>query len=407
MTDKATILLIDKNHSGVDECQKIFGGEFQILLAQDEDEGIELARQHSPVLILLQVSESTEPPLTVCQKLKADSKTADIPLIILSETASFDEKILCYEAGVYDFLVKPYAPYEGLARLKLLQKRQEIECQLIAEAEVASKTALAAMAGSSELGQAVRFVERSYDAHDYHELATQFLSVTNSLSLKCSLYFDSYLGKLFFSSEGEATPLEQELLTRMHDEASRFKDFGKRTFINYTRVVLLIKNMPLDEPERYGRYKDLFPAMLGAADSKIKALDIEQALIKQTDDISSSFQQVKDTLGDLSNAFQQNQEKTMAIMREMLQELDFKIPGMGLDDDQEEYLVRRIDRGIVEAEALMDQSENLNAALCHISNLLVCLAEQQQQITEDVRRDHGHAEGEVADIGSMDDIELF
>jgi len=406
MMSEATILLIDKDDSGIDECRKVFGEDYQVMLAQGEEEGIEFARQHGPVLILLQADDNAS-LLAVCQKLKADHKTADIPLIILSESASLDEKILCYEAGVYDFLVKPYLPYEGLARLKLLQKRQEIERQLIAEAEVASKTALAAMAGSSELGQAVRFVERSYDAHDYHELAMQFLSVTSNLNLNCSLYFDSYIGKLFFSSEGEVTPLEQELLTRMHDEPLRFKDFGKRTFINYTRVVLLIKNMPLDEPERYGRYKDLFPAMLGAADSKIKALDIEQALIKQTEDIASSFQQIKDTLGDLSGAFQKNQNMTMDIMREMLQELDFELPGMGLDEDQEQYLVDRVDRGIVEAEELMDQSENLNAALFHISNLLVCLAEQQQQITADVRRSHGHAEGEVIDAGNMDGIELF
>ena len=406
MTDEA-ILLVGKDDSAVDDCQKVFGEKYQIKLVQNEAEGIAFARRQTPALILLQSTEDNDSLLVLCEKFKTDDAIANIPIIILSEAGSLDEMVLCYEAGAYDFLTKPYAPYEGLIRLQLLQKKQEVERQLKAEAEIASKTALVAMAGSSELGQAVRFVERSYDARDYHELALQFLSVTTNLGLNCSLYFDSYIGKLFFSSEGEVTPLEQELLSRIHGESSRFKDFGKRTFINYTRVVLLVKNMPLDEPERYGRYKDLFPAMLGAADSKTKALDIEQALIKQTEDIGSSFQQVKDTLGDLSSAFQKNQEMTMSIMREMLQELDFNIPTMGLDEDQEHYLVERIDSGIVEAEKVMDQSENLNAALFHISNLLVCLAEQQQQITEDVRRSHGHAENEVVDAAGMDDIELF
>ena len=181
-------------------------------------------------------------------------------------------------------------------------------------------------------------------------------------------------------------------MIRVHQEGKRFRDFGQRTFICFSRVSMLVKNMPLDELERYGRYKDLFPAMLGAADSKTKALDIEQALIKQTQDISLSFKQVGDTLEGLSDAFVQNQEKTMNIMRKMLQELDFKIPAMGLDEDQEQYLVNRIDQGIIEAEVVMDQSESLNAAFHHISNLLAVLAEQQEKITDDVRRSHGAGE---------------
>ena len=74
---------------------------------------------------------------------------------------------------------------------------------------MASETALSAMAGSSELGQAIRFVERSYEAQNYQELAQQFLSVTEGLGLKCCLYFNSYIGELFFSSAGEVSPLEK------------------------------------------------------------------------------------------------------------------------------------------------------------------------------------------------------
>ena len=411
MNDELSLLLIDKSGTAIDDCQAAYGEEYQINIARDEESGLDAAQQQLPDLILLHIHDkdgAEEDVLKVCRDLKARDETKKIPVILLSDTMSLDEKILSYDAGAYDFITMPCSPSEGLARIKLVKQRQQIEQQLENEVRVASETALSAMAGSSELGQAIRFVERSYDARDYQELAQQFLSVTNGLGLSCCLYFDSYVGKLFFSSDGDVTPLEQELLIRIHQENIRFKDFGKRTFVSYTRVVQLIKNMPLDEPERYGRFKDLFPAMLGAADSKTKALDIEQALIKQTDDISSSFQQVRGTLDDLSKAFAENQQMTMSIMREMLRELDFKLPGMGLDVDQEEYLVERIDRGIVEAETVMDQTENLNAAFFHISELLVFLAEQQQKITDEVRRSSGHSEERDEDApDGMADVELF
>jgi DNA-binding response OmpR family regulator len=403
---EANILLIEKCSDSLESCQAVFGNSVPIFHAKDAEEAIELVQNQPIDLILLQVEESAETALDTCRQLKLSDSIRSIPVIFMSEQGSFDDKLLSYEAGAYDFIVKPYTPNEGLAKIRFIQKRRETELQLAEEVKVATETALSAMAGSSELGQAIRFVEQSYNAKDYEALANIFMVVPNNLNLNCSLYFETHVGDLYFSSMAKAlSPLEKELMKRFHQEGERFKDFGTRTIINYPRVQMLIKNMPLDEPVLYGRYKDLFPAMLGAADAKVKSLDIQHALLDQTKNVSLSFDQVRETLTNLSVAFMENQGKTMNTMRAMLADLDDTLPSMGLEEDQEKFLIGRVDSAVDEAAELMDQGENLNAAFHSISTLLDFLSEQQRELTECVM-----VSTDLSDDGQEEniiDIELF
>ena len=76
----------------------------------------------------------------------------------------------------------------------------------------------------------------------------------------------------------------------------RFYDFGCRTQINYANVALLIKNMPLDDRERYCRIKDLLPFVLAAIDEKVRIIDTDHALKTQAINLSGSVDELKTTL---------------------------------------------------------------------------------------------------------------
>jgi DNA-binding response OmpR family regulator len=408
MNKSTSVLLIGADRSYCDHCISRLRVECQVTVTEDPEKGLQMARDRHPDVVMVSIGAERFDGLEVCRQLKNDPDTRDIPVVAISGENTLEEKILGYNVGVDDFLIIPCSPVECVGKIEFIQKHHEIEHQLAEQAKMATETALSVMAGSSELGLAIRFVERSYDAVDYQDLANRLLHVIEELRLKGCLYFKTIGGDLFFATGDSIRPLEKELLTRVHQEGARFKDFGKRTFVIFSRVALLIKNMPLDEPEHYGRVKDLLPSILGAADEKIRALDTERALVDQTRNISASFSQVRETLQDLARAFVTNQDETMKVMREMLTELDFKIPSMGLEEDQERYLVERIDGAIQDATALMDQGENLHAAFHHISVLLDFLAEQQQKITEQViHTPPPETETNTAD-GDLDgDIELF
>ena len=73
-------------------------------LEQTPEEGIDLALQEQPDLILLDIMMPSIDGYEVCRRLKADPRTATIPVIFLSAKCESDDIIRGLELGAVDFL---------------------------------------------------------------------------------------------------------------------------------------------------------------------------------------------------------------------------------------------------------------------------------------------------------------
>lgn len=71
-----------------------------------------------PDIILLDIMMPEMDGYTVCQRLKADPKTQDIPVIFLSALDLTFDKVKAFEVGAADYIHKPFHPAEVLARVK-------------------------------------------------------------------------------------------------------------------------------------------------------------------------------------------------------------------------------------------------------------------------------------------------
>ncbi len=90
----------------------------EIFSAVDGLAGLELARQVSPDLILLDVDMPVTDGFTVCRELKRDSLTNSVPVIFLTGASSTDEKIRGLDAGAVDYITKPFDAAELRARVR-------------------------------------------------------------------------------------------------------------------------------------------------------------------------------------------------------------------------------------------------------------------------------------------------
>ncbi|MBL7005399.1 MAG: response regulator [Gammaproteobacteria bacterium] len=402
-SENLEILLIEAENSRVNSYFDELAEHFHVTRVSHSEEVIESAKRLNPVLIILDVDDQGVDRLACCQQLSQTQEIAEVPIIIATLNHSIDERIKGYEAGAFGYLEFPLDLQYIKNKIDKFLTHEEATTQLAADAQAATNTALSAMVGNSELGQAIRFVEKTYAINSFDTLADSLFSVTNALNLKCVVYIKSADDNYFFSSEGSVLPIEAELLQRMHDEAGRFVDLNHRTLIFYPRISILIKNMPQDDTERYGRIKDLLPSMLGAADARIVSIDTEAALTRQTDSVGKTFEQVRDTLNAIAYDYSENQQKNMATMSQMLSELDIHIPGMGLEEDQEEYLLKRINEAVEDAAEIMNNGDKLNSSFKTITTLLNFLSRQQDEILELVKS----RKQEQADQAPEDDIEFF
>jgi len=96
---------------------------FQVLAALDGTRGLEIAREESPDLIVLDVMLPGMNGLEVCRELHLDHMTRNIPIIMLSARAEELDRVLGLEMGADDYIVKPFSPRELVARVKARLRR--------------------------------------------------------------------------------------------------------------------------------------------------------------------------------------------------------------------------------------------------------------------------------------------
>jgi len=89
---------------------------YEVLLAVDGEEAIELAKRESPHVILLDIRMPGIDGIETCRKLRADKKTHSIPVIMIS--AVEERSMEAIEAGADDFLSKPFAMVEVYTRVR-------------------------------------------------------------------------------------------------------------------------------------------------------------------------------------------------------------------------------------------------------------------------------------------------
>ena len=93
------------------------------LLAKDGVEAFEIAKEKGPDLIILDLMLPRMDGFTVFKELRLDSRTKDIPVIMLTAKAQLDDVITGLEMGADDYLTKPFSPKELVLRIKALLRR--------------------------------------------------------------------------------------------------------------------------------------------------------------------------------------------------------------------------------------------------------------------------------------------
>jgi PAS domain S-box-containing protein len=106
---------------------------YRIQAAVSGQQAIALIQERRPGLVLLDILLPDMDGYTLCQQLKANPLTADIPVIVLSSLVDSLDKVKAFQAGATDYITKPFAVQEVLVRvqnqLHLAQQRQQLSQQ--------------------------------------------------------------------------------------------------------------------------------------------------------------------------------------------------------------------------------------------------------------------------------------
>jgi len=115
---KATVLVIDDTPDNLTLVSGLLGGIYTVRLANNGERALAMAAGTPPDLILLDIMMPGMDGYEVCRRLKADSRTREIPVIFLTAKAELADEEQGFELGAVDYITKPISPPIVLARVK-------------------------------------------------------------------------------------------------------------------------------------------------------------------------------------------------------------------------------------------------------------------------------------------------
>ena len=112
---------------------------YDVNQAEDGIKGQALALQAPPDLIMLDLMLPQVDGFTVCQRLRRDPRTADIPVLMLTALGQIQDKVEGFNAGADDYLTKPFDVEEMLLRVRALLRRTDRIPQAAKHSEILSQ----------------------------------------------------------------------------------------------------------------------------------------------------------------------------------------------------------------------------------------------------------------------------
>jgi two-component system phosphate regulon response regulator PhoB len=96
---------------------------YRTKVCADGEEGFEKALREMPALIILDLMLPKMNGLEVCRKLRSHPQAKNIPVLMLTAKGEEIDRVVGFEMGADDYMVKPFSPRELVLRVKAILKR--------------------------------------------------------------------------------------------------------------------------------------------------------------------------------------------------------------------------------------------------------------------------------------------
>jgi signal transduction histidine kinase/CheY-like chemotaxis protein/AraC-like DNA-binding protein len=126
--EKMVVLVVEDNEDVIYYIQSLLSQRYRVITALNGLEGFDKAVEKIPDLIISDIMMPVMDGFTLCKKLKTDTRTSHIPVVMLTALADTDSKIKGLQAGADAYLPKPFNRRELFVRIqKLIEIRQALQ----------------------------------------------------------------------------------------------------------------------------------------------------------------------------------------------------------------------------------------------------------------------------------------
>ncbi|WP_164974243.1 hybrid sensor histidine kinase/response regulator transcription factor [Filimonas effusa] len=128
VTEIPTLLVVDDDEDLRRYVSQVFSKDFNVLQAINGEEGLQLAEQYLPNLIISDITMEALGGVELCRRVKENPSLTHIPVILLTATTASEIRLQGLEAGADDYITKPFEKELLKARaINLLKKHNSLQ----------------------------------------------------------------------------------------------------------------------------------------------------------------------------------------------------------------------------------------------------------------------------------------
>jgi len=370
MNTSKRILVVDDELLNREIITEFLCDEFsQVAVAVSGEECLDICSKALPDIILMDVNMPGLDGYQTSLKLKDLDLENKMSVIFVSAHGQPEDRIEGYKAGGVDYIVKPFEPEELLQKINRTLTYQDDVDDLRSSVASSNKVAFSAMTVSSELGEIIRIMEEMFLVTGYKELWEKYFEWSQSMELSSCIRIKTENFEHCLANNVSSTPIERELMELLASKGRIFS-FDSRTQFNGDRVQILVKNMPKGDEEKYGRLIDTLPVILTGIDKCITRIYELSLKEQQQKHIQETIAEIRAISSHTSRTFEEMQNDILNVFNEFQTSLDWEVPRMGLEDDQEKLIMKLADDCMGKSQRATDIGCGIRADLDKIILLL-------------------------------------
>lgn len=345
MSEKASILVVDDDDFMRELFAEALNKNYRVIASESGADALMLAQNERPDVIILDVEMPGMDGYETCRRLKEMDAMAGIPVIFVSAHDEIEDRLMGYEAGGEDYIIKPFDPQELEAKVAQLLKAVSERAALKQMASYATTTAMTAMTSMSEMGALLETLKKFNACNDSKTLAEAALQGLALYSLQGAIQIRSPEETLTRNNQSWASPLEVSVINHMA-KMERITQFQSKLCISYPGVSLLVHDMPLEDADRCGRLRDHLAMLVEGVEVRIQGIKAANESRQRGEAIERAVGRITGTLKEIDSAQRQSHVGTRIAFSALIDRIEKALISVALTESQDKFLSAIVRDGI-------------------------------------------------------------
>jgi len=357
---KPVICYLDDDETNLQLVISSLEQQFYVETLSESLGALEKIRAIKPELVILDVNMPDINGYEMCRLIRQDSDLSGLPVVFLTCLTTLKDRLEGYDAGGDAYLGKPFKIAELTSVIHVhLHRRHQLD--VIQEQMLSAQDmAMTMMKTQSELGEVVQFSRNVSRANNIEAFTTTLFDTLARFGLESSIQINLLSGALHRRSDaGALTGMEQELF-ELSSGAGRITSFGNKCIYTSKHLVLLVKNVPLEDIELAGRLRDHLAIVVDSADVSLRLIEQDLQLKQKKIEVSgTSLNTINNEFDSILDRLKQMDSQAKQAFESLSLNIEMSFLYLGLTEQQEGQLLTLVKESREKADGYKDMSAHM------------------------------------------------